>query len=72
MTCVDTGVDDKKVAFEQSKPTVKTSVSLDCSKAKLVLGWQPKVSLEAGIKKLSYGIREIKLKILRERTFDNY
>ncbi len=45
MTCVDTGVDDKKVAFEQSKPTVKTSVSLDCSKAKLVLGWQPKDSI---------------------------
>jgi len=45
------GVNGKRIVFEQSKPTVKTSVALDCSKAKQVLGWHPKVSLEAGIKK---------------------
>ena len=41
----------KKIVYEQSEPTVKTSIALDCSKAKLILGWQPNVSLEVGIKK---------------------
>ena len=45
------GVKDKKIVYEQSEPTVKTSIALDCSKAKLILGWQPNVSLEVGIKK---------------------
>jgi len=44
------GVKDKKIVYEQSEPTVKTSIALDCSKAKLILGWQPSVSLEVGIK----------------------
>ena len=45
------GVKSKKIRYDYTKPTVKTSVSLDCSKAKLVLGWQPRVSIEDGIKK---------------------
>jgi len=45
------GVKNKKIVYEQSEPTVKTSIALDCSKAKLILGWKPNVSLEAGIKK---------------------
>jgi nucleoside-diphosphate-sugar epimerase len=60
------GVDDKEVVFEQSKPTVKTSVSLDCSKAKLVLGWQPKVSLEDGIKKTILWYKRNKTKDTRK------
>ena len=45
------GVKGKKVRYDYTKPTVKTSVSLDCTKAKLVLGWQPRVSIEDGINK---------------------
>jgi len=37
--------------YEFASKLPYTSVLLDCSRAKLVLGWQPKVSLEAGISK---------------------
>ena len=43
------GIKDKKVVYDALKPSVKTSISLDCSKAKIVLGWYPKISLENGI-----------------------
>jgi nucleoside-diphosphate-sugar epimerase len=33
----------------ESQPTIKTSLSLDCRKAKQELGWEPRVSLEDGI-----------------------
>ena len=46
-----TGVKNKKIVYDQSDPTVKTSVALDCSKANSILGWQQNVSLEVGIKK---------------------
>lgn len=41
----------KKLAIEHdlSAPTIKTSLFLDCSRAKDELGWQPKISLDAGI-----------------------
>ena len=42
---------DLVVELDQNKPTLKTSVVLDTSKAKACLGWQPKVSLEKGIQK---------------------
>ncbi len=45
------GVNDKKLVYDCSKPTVKTSISLDCSLAKSVFNWEPEVSLEDGIKK---------------------
>ena len=32
-------------------PSIKTKVALDCAKAKQIYGWEPKVSLEEGIKK---------------------
>jgi len=41
----------KKIVFDNKKPTVKTSVSLDCSIAESTIGWRPKISLEEGIKK---------------------
>jgi len=41
----------KKMLFDHSKPTMNTSVSLDCSLAKNILGWVPKVTLEVGIRK---------------------
>lgn len=36
--------------FDTSKPTIKTKLCLDSSKARTALGWQPQVSLEEGIK----------------------
>jgi nucleoside-diphosphate-sugar epimerase len=40
-----------EVEYEASKPTIKTIVSIDSSKANLAFGWRPQVSLKDGIKK---------------------
>ena len=37
------------IEYGKSKPTIKTSLSLDSGKALCELGWQPRVSLEEGI-----------------------
>jgi len=42
---------DLKIEYDQSKPTIKTKLCLDSSKAKEILGWSPKISLDQGIKK---------------------
>ncbi len=42
---------DIEIKYDISRPTIKTSLSLDCSKALDLLGWQPKVPLEEGIRK---------------------
>ncbi|OJV12015.1 MAG: hypothetical protein BGO27_00290 [Alphaproteobacteria bacterium 33-17] len=39
-----------KIEHDLSQPTIKTSLFLDCSKAKEELGWEPKVNLDEGIK----------------------
>ena len=39
-----------EIEHDLSKPSNKTTVSLDCLKAKRDLGWQPKMSLEKGIR----------------------
>lgn len=39
-----------EIEHDLSKPSNKTTVSLDCLKAKMDLGWQPKMSLEKGIR----------------------
>lgn len=46
-------VAQKKMRIEHdlSKPSIKTSLCLDCSLAMSELGWEPAVSLENGIKK---------------------
>jgi nucleoside-diphosphate-sugar epimerase len=41
---------DIKIEYDDSKPTIKTKLCLDTSKAKNSLGWFPKVSLDEGIK----------------------
>lgn len=43
----------KKLAIEHdlTQPTIKTSLSLDCHRAKRELDWQPKVTLDEGIKR---------------------
>lgn len=39
------------IKHDLSKPSIKTKVALDISKAKSIFGWQPETSLEEGIKK---------------------
>ena len=39
------------ISYDTSKPSIKTSLFLDCSKAKQELGWEPKISLDEGIEK---------------------
>lgn len=43
----------KKLTIEHdlTAPTIKTSLYLDCTRAKAELGWQPKISLDDGIKR---------------------
>ena len=42
---------DLKIEYDLSKPTIKTKLCLDISKAKNSLSWEPKVSLDEGIEK---------------------
>ena len=42
---------DIRIAYDKSKPSIKVKLSLDCSKAKYLFGWEPKVSLKKGIQK---------------------
>jgi len=45
------GKDIKIDKYDESKPTIKTKICLDISKAKNELGWFPKISLDEGIQK---------------------
>lgn len=40
-----------RIEHDLTKPTIKTSLSLDCSKAERELGWRPQVALEDGIRR---------------------
>ena len=40
-----------RLAYDKSKPSINTKLALDCTKAKDLFGWQPKVSLKKGIQK---------------------
>jgi nucleoside-diphosphate-sugar epimerase len=42
---------DLKVDHDLSKPSIKTKLCLNNSKAKSLLGWKPMVSLDEGIQK---------------------
>ena len=59
-------ISGRKLTIEHdlSQPTIKTSISLDCSKAKQDLGWTPKTSLDSGILKT--------LSWRRKNISDNY
>jgi len=48
---IDASGKNLKIKYDISKPTIKTSLCVDTSKAKNEIGWEPKVSLEEGIKK---------------------
>ena len=47
-----------KITYDESKPTIKTKLCLNITKAKNMLGWEPKVVLEQG---LSRTIQEVEL-----------
>jgi GDP-L-fucose synthase len=40
---------DLRIEHDLSQPTIKTSLSLDCRKAKRELGWEPRIPLDEGI-----------------------
>lgn len=40
-----------EILQDLSKPTIKTSLYLNCTKAKNEIGWEPKISLKEGIKR---------------------
>lgn len=42
---------DIKIEYDLSKPTIKTKLYLDIAKARGMLGWFPRVSLDEGIKR---------------------
>lgn len=48
---IQTSGRDLEMHHDLSKPTVPTSLFLDCSKAKEELGWEPKHSLDEGLEK---------------------
>ena len=52
-----------EIRYDLSKPSIKTTYALDCSKAYTELGWKPKISLDEGIKKT---LEWYKLNILNE------
>lgn len=47
-----------KIEHDLSQPSIKTSLFLDCSKAKEMLGWKPNIDLEEGVQKTFYWYRE--------------
>jgi GDP-L-fucose synthase len=46
------------IKHDLSKPTIKTSLFLDCTKAAAELGWTPKISLDEGIRRTLTWYRE--------------
>ena len=42
---------DLSIKYDLTKPNIPTFLSVNCNKAKKLLGWKPKVSLNKGIKK---------------------
>lgn len=43
---------DLKIVHDLSKPSIPTSLYLDCTKAKELLGWSSKIDIDDGIKKV--------------------
>ncbi len=55
---IDASGKDMSIKHDLSKPTIKTSLCLDCSKADIELGWRPQISLEEGIRRTIAWYRE--------------
>ena len=41
---------DIEITFDRTKPTIKTSLFLDCARASAALGWYPQTSLQNGVR----------------------
>ena len=52
-----------QIEYDLSKPSIKTALCLDCTKAAEVFGWKPKTALDEGIGKT---IEWYKMNILRQ------
>jgi len=48
---IDSSRKNLGIEYDESKPTIKTKLCLDYSKAKNMFGWIPKITLEEGIRK---------------------
>jgi len=58
-----------EIIHDLSQPTIKTSLFLDCSLAKKELGWEPKITLEDGIKQtINWWKNNIDEKTLKLKT----
>ena len=58
-----------EIIHDLSQPTIKTSLFLDCSLAKKELGWEPKVTLEDGIRQtINWWKNNIDEKTLKLKT----
>ena len=40
---------DIEITFDRTKPTIKTSLFLDCARASAALGWYPQTSFQNGV-----------------------
>tara|TARA_R110000824_G_scaffold54557_6_gene150561 strand:- start:4236 stop:5189 length:954 start_codon:yes stop_codon:yes gene_type:complete len=52
---------DLQITYDETKPTIKTKLAVDTTKAKEVFGWRPQISLDSGIKKTLSWYKENKL-----------
>ena len=48
---VDASEKNLSIAYDSTKPTIKTKLGVNITKAKKLFNWEPKVSLEEGIVK---------------------
>jgi GDP-L-fucose synthase len=59
---VETSGKNLKIRYNTERPVISTKLALDSTKAKMELGWEPKVSLEEGILKTMTWYKEAFLK----------
>lgn len=58
-----------EIDYDLSQPSIETRLCLDISKAKRLLGWNPKVTLEKGIEETLFWYKESMLKKEMSKTF---
>ena len=52
---------DLQIKYDETKPTIKTKLAVDVTKAEKAFGWSPEISLDSGIKKTLSWYKENKL-----------
>jgi nucleoside-diphosphate-sugar epimerase len=48
---IDCSNKDIRIEYDSSKPQIKTKICLDITKAKNIVGWVPKITIDEGIRK---------------------